>query len=236
MSPSHRNRTVRSPYRPRARISASSLSPKRTRSPMRILRPGWTSACQVFGSSGYRPQQEHLHLPAQVLAALGVLLAHGQRSAPRRGGRTRRDGNTRESFSTRQSPGRRKSGNSRNLRSSQRPSWRYSTSMRDAARSSRGCWAMRLLGQVIIEVRELHGLATWSQDNNCAHPRDRMLLRRDRGRGRGRRHAVCFPRWSRRRLDTHGKYGGVVPELASREHLRAIVPVVRQALERAGCG
>jgi N6-L-threonylcarbamoyladenine synthase len=35
-------------------------------------------------------------------------------------------------------------------------------------------------------------------------------------------------------LDTHGKYGGVVPELASREHLRAIAPVVREALERAG--
>ena len=35
-------------------------------------------------------------------------------------------------------------------------------------------------------------------------------------------------------LDTHGKYGGVVPELASREHLRAIVPVVRSALEEAG--
>lgn len=34
-------------------------------------------------------------------------------------------------------------------------------------------------------------------------------------------------------LDTHGKYGGVVPELASREHLRAIVPVVREALEKA---
>jgi N6-L-threonylcarbamoyladenine synthase len=32
-------------------------------------------------------------------------------------------------------------------------------------------------------------------------------------------------------MDTHGKYGGVVPELASREHLRAIVPVVREALE-----
>ena len=29
------------------------------------------------------------------------------------------------------------------------------------------------------------------------------------------------------------QYGGVVPELASREHLRAIVPVVRQALEQA---
>jgi N6-L-threonylcarbamoyladenine synthase len=32
---------------------------------------------------------------------------------------------------------------------------------------------------------------------------------------------------------THGKYGGVVPELASREHLRAIVPVVREALGRS---
>jgi N6-L-threonylcarbamoyladenine synthase len=35
-------------------------------------------------------------------------------------------------------------------------------------------------------------------------------------------------------LDTHEKYGGVVPELASREHLRAIVPVVREALAHAG--
>ena len=35
-------------------------------------------------------------------------------------------------------------------------------------------------------------------------------------------------------LATHSKYGGVVPELASREHLRAIVPVVRSALEQAG--
>jgi len=32
----------------------------------------------------------------------------------------------------------------------------------------------------------------------------------------------------------HHKYGGVVPELASREHLRQIVPVVREALEQAG--
>ena len=35
-------------------------------------------------------------------------------------------------------------------------------------------------------------------------------------------------------IATHHPYGGVVPELASREHLRAIVPVVRQALEDAG--
>lgn len=34
----------------------------------------------------------------------------------------------------------------------------------------------------------------------------------------------------------HAPYGGVVPELASREHLRNIVPVVRTALARAGVG
>jgi N6-L-threonylcarbamoyladenine synthase len=35
-------------------------------------------------------------------------------------------------------------------------------------------------------------------------------------------------------IATHARYGGVVPELASREHLRAIVPVVRAALAQAG--
>jgi len=35
-------------------------------------------------------------------------------------------------------------------------------------------------------------------------------------------------------IATHQPYGGVVPELASREHLRAIVPVIRQALADAG--
>src|SRR6516225_6081699 len=34
-------------------------------------------------------------------------------------------------------------------------------------------------------------------------------------------------------IATHQPYGGVVPELASREHLRAIVPVVRMALGEA---
>jgi N6-L-threonylcarbamoyladenine synthase len=34
-------------------------------------------------------------------------------------------------------------------------------------------------------------------------------------------------------VDIHRKYGGVVPELASREHLRNIVPVVREALALA---
>jgi N6-L-threonylcarbamoyladenine synthase len=35
-------------------------------------------------------------------------------------------------------------------------------------------------------------------------------------------------------IATHLRYGGVVPELASREHLRSIVPVVRGALAEAG--
>ena len=34
----------------------------------------------------------------------------------------------------------------------------------------------------------------------------------------------------------HGPYGGVVPELASRRHLEVIVPVITEALERAGVG
>jgi N6-L-threonylcarbamoyladenine synthase len=35
-------------------------------------------------------------------------------------------------------------------------------------------------------------------------------------------------------MATHLRYGGVVPELASREHLRSVVPVVRGALAEAG--
>ena len=35
--------------------------------------------------------------------------------------------------------------------------------------------------------------------------------------------------------DVHAKYGGVVPELASRAHVQNVVPVVQTALDRAGC-
>ena len=35
-------------------------------------------------------------------------------------------------------------------------------------------------------------------------------------------------------MDTHCKYGGVVPELASRMHAEAIVPVVDEAIQKAG--
>ena len=32
----------------------------------------------------------------------------------------------------------------------------------------------------------------------------------------------------------HAEYGGVVPELASRDHIRRIVPLIEQAFEKAG--
>ncbi len=35
-------------------------------------------------------------------------------------------------------------------------------------------------------------------------------------------------------VDVHARYGGVVPEIASRKHIEAIVPVILQALEDAG--
>ena len=35
---------------------------------------------------------------------------------------------------------------------------------------------------------------------------------------------------------THAPFGGVVPELASRQHLRAIAPVIEEALAKAGVG
>jgi N6-L-threonylcarbamoyladenine synthase len=35
-------------------------------------------------------------------------------------------------------------------------------------------------------------------------------------------------------IATHAPFGGVVPEIAARDHLRAIVPVIEQALARAG--
>jgi N6-L-threonylcarbamoyladenine synthase len=36
-------------------------------------------------------------------------------------------------------------------------------------------------------------------------------------------------------VDLHGRFGGVVPELASRAHVEALNPLMDEALERAGC-
>src|SRR5256714_2502202 len=35
--------------------------------------------------------------------------------------------------------------------------------------------------------------------------------------------------------EVHEKWGGVVPELASRDHLQRVLPVVDEALRKAGC-
>jgi len=35
-------------------------------------------------------------------------------------------------------------------------------------------------------------------------------------------------------ISLHAEYGGVVPELAAREHLRNLLPVARTALQQAG--
>src|SRR5690348_7514524 len=35
-------------------------------------------------------------------------------------------------------------------------------------------------------------------------------------------------------VDSHARFGGVVPEVASRAHLEAMVPTVRRAVETAG--
>jgi N6-L-threonylcarbamoyladenine synthase len=36
-------------------------------------------------------------------------------------------------------------------------------------------------------------------------------------------------------MDLHAKYGGVVPEIAARSHIEAIIPVIEQALDEASC-
>ena len=36
-------------------------------------------------------------------------------------------------------------------------------------------------------------------------------------------------------VELHAEYGGVVPELASRQHVQALIPVLDEALARAGC-
>ena len=36
-------------------------------------------------------------------------------------------------------------------------------------------------------------------------------------------------------VDIHQKYGGVVPELASRDHIRKTLPLIREVMQKAGC-
>jgi N6-L-threonylcarbamoyladenine synthase len=80
----------------------------------------------------------------------------------------------------------------------------------------------QLLRQIIMEVRDLQDLIL-GIESSCDETAASVVAD-----GREIRSSVVTSQ-----IATHGKYGGVVPELASREHLRAIVFVVRQALEKA---
>ena len=37
-------------------------------------------------------------------------------------------------------------------------------------------------------------------------------------------------------VEIHARYGGIVPEVASRQHLLSIIPVIQQSMDRAGTG
>ena len=77
--------------------------------------------------------------------------------------------------------------------------------------------------------------ATPCASRQALDPRARDVLRRDsRGCGHGRRRAPANVVSSQAEL--HAKYGGVVPEVASRRHLELVTPVLREALDEAGVG
>ncbi len=62
---------------------------------------------------------------------------------------------------------------------------------------------------------------------------DRDVLRRDRCGARDRRGRVRANVVSSQ-ADLHARFGGVVPEIASRRHLELVSPVVQEALGEAG--
>ena len=80
----------------------------------------------------------------------------------------------------------------------------------------------QLFRQLIIKVRNLQALIL-GIESSCDETAAAVVED-----GRVIRSSVVASQ-----LGTHAPYGGVVPELASREHMRAIVPVVRHAMEQA---
>jgi N6-L-threonylcarbamoyladenine synthase len=100
--------------------------------------------------------------------------------------------------------------------------------MRDASRSGSGAWAIRSGGNSKWKSEtfkfENRGLKILGIESSC----DETAAAVVEAGGRILSSVVAS------QLDVHGKCGGVVPELASREHLRAITPVVRDAISSAG--
>ena len=94
--------------------------------------------------------------------------------------------------------------------------------------SRRGSLRQRLLcdqffGKLIVKIRNLGQQVILGIETSCDETAAAVVEN-----GRTVRSSVVASQ-----LQTHQRYGGVVPELASREHLRAIVPVVRQAIREA---
>src|SRR6202035_3908428 len=81
----------------------------------------------------------------------------------------------------------------------------------------------QLLGQGIIEIGEQQSLRILGIESSCDETAAAVVEDGSR----------ILSSIVASQMTTHSKYGGVVPELASREHLRAIVPAVRMAMEQA---
>ena len=65
-------------------------------------------------------------------------------------------------------------------------------------------------------------------------PRHRDVVRRDGGGGRRRRPPTSLSSVVSSQVDLHARFGGVVPEIASRAHVELLTPVVAEALVEAG--
>ena len=81
----------------------------------------------------------------------------------------------------------------------------------------------QLFGELIIKIRNLRQTVILGIESSCDETAAAVVES-----GTAIRSSVVASQ-----LAIHARYGGVVPELASREHLRAITPVVRQALEKS---
>ena len=102
-----------------------------------------------------------------------------------------------------------------------------------AARLPRSWCAPRLLhGQPRGRARSCG--ATRSRAPTGRDPRDRDELRRDGRRARHRRRGEIRANVVASQIDLHARYGGVVPEFASRRHLELATPVVGRRSRRPG--
>jgi len=119
--------------------------------PIPIFRPGRTRHPQSFwsfefGSSVTRRVNRTSTCPRRYSRAAGLCWPTAWARSPLRWPKSRA-GNTRVLFTTSRSSGRNSAGNSRKLRSCQRPSCRVTCSRRDPARSGSGSCAMRSGGR-----------------------------------------------------------------------------------------